>query len=648
MSFIICRTISFAVLFFVTINLPVLAQTAQVRGRVISAETSEPIRGARVFLAETTLGAVTTSDGTFTLRNIPSGTYQLVTSSLGYKAHKESLTLLPKTDRTLTIQLLSSPVQLGNVVVTANRESASVCSEYIERLIPILLGTTPNGKRATLLNAEVIRCILGKDDNGERVVRFEADEPLVIENKTLGYRIRYYMENVGFYLRLRADGGGSEWYIGVMEFEELPARDSNEIKRWQQQREETYKGSFRHFLHCLIDGTWRNAGFEITSIDYPDTYLRGKGSGVRARVGNIPLQSISTLTKRLSLPGAIEVVAQKGKPAELEFVNYAQSTIFAKSHQRSSLLLPQSLTVDVQTQGVLKRPTDITIYGYWGWQRLADELPLNYSPAQILMSSAKQNTLDTATPRPYNLNNSDNADSIRTRTLLSSALQAYKQKNFLSAKYLLDTLLSIAPNQAEAYFYRGLAQLNLNAKKLGCADCIIAQFLGYPEAEQAVQRFCIQAKTVENDSLKTYRTENVVVEGQTLQSKEAWSNLRALAPHIRLAALQLGAITQRKATTVIDPSSVDTFASREKEMALTEYDCQASRIKTSSASRLSLQCIGKLVKEQAYETHDKELQAIARRIEALIRDIHHAEPTNRTTLIVYLRSEFAAFLALML
>lgn len=426
------------------------------------------------------------------------------------------------------------------------------------------------------------------------------------------------MENVGFYLRPRADGGSSEWYTGAMEFEELSARDSNELQRWQKQREETYKGSFRHFLHCLIDGTWRSAGFEITAIDYPDTYLRGKGPGGRTRLDSISLQSISALTKRFSLPGAVEVITQKGKPAELEFVNYAQSTVFGKSHQRSSLLLPQSLTVDVQTQGVLKRPTDITLYGYWGWQRLADELPLNYVPANVFPTLAKSNTLDTAITRPQNLNN---ADSIRTRTLLNSALQAYKQKNFLPAKYLLDTLLSIAPNQAEAYFYRGLTQLNLGAKKLGCADCMLAQFLGYADAEQAVQRFCAQPKTAENDSLKTYRTENVVVEGQTLQSKEAWSNLRALAPHIRLAALQLGAISQRKATTVIDPSSVDTFASREKEMALTEYDCQVSRIKTSSASRLSLQCIGKLVKEQAYETHDKELQAIARRIEALIRDI---------------------------
>lgn len=137
MSFIIYRTISFAVFFIVTIYLPVFAQTAQVRGRIISAETDEPIRGARVFLAETTLGAVTTSDGTFTLRNIPSGTYQLVTSSLGNKAHKESLTLLPKTERVVTIQLSPMPVQFGNVEVTASRENASTCSEYIERLIPI-------------------------------------------------------------------------------------------------------------------------------------------------------------------------------------------------------------------------------------------------------------------------------------------------------------------------------------------------------------------------------------------------------------------------------------------------------------------------------------------------------------------------------
>jgi hypothetical protein len=625
--------------------------TTDISGTVTNAETGEPIRGARVFLAETSIGAITTSTGSFTLRRVPAGTYQITASSLGYSTRKEPLTVAPQSSSNIrpserilsALRLSPKAVQLERIEVTAQRDNS--CADYLDRLSRMLLGTTPNAQRSRILNPEVIRCSFDKS-NGQRTVRFEADEALIIDNNALGYRIRYHLDNVGLYVYPSTDGSASEWFIGTIEFEEMLSKDSNQVLQWQQRRAETFHGSFRYFLCCLLDGSWRKAGFDIHSIDYPDRYLSGKGPGGKTRVDSITVQSISSMTKRLDFPGTIEVITQKGKAPEQEFKNFAQSTVFAQSAQRTSLLLPKSSAMDVLTQGVLKRPTDITFHGYWSWQRLSDELPLNYTPSQILkIDSAKNRDTDISEIKRYEKRTV--IDSNTKEVLFKTMLNAYTRKDFSAVIAILDTVLAFSPQEAEAYYYRGMAALNLGDKKRGCKDCLQAYFFGYTKAQQAIERFCSPPKIVQ-DSLKTYRTENVVVEAQTLQSKEAWNNLRALMPHIHYTATQLGANTQRRTATVLDASSVDSQLSREQELAPTDYDCQASAITSSRASRFSLQCIGKLIKEQANQTSDKEIQASARRIEYLIRDIYQAENQNRATLILYLRSEFAAFVALLL
>ena len=66
--------------------LPVLllAQDGKLRGKVTDKESGEPLIGANVLVEGSTLGASTDINGEYTILSVPSGTYSLKASYIGY------------------------------------------------------------------------------------------------------------------------------------------------------------------------------------------------------------------------------------------------------------------------------------------------------------------------------------------------------------------------------------------------------------------------------------------------------------------------------------------------------------------------------------------------------------------------------------
>ena len=65
-----------------------LAQTGTISGTVIDGFTDEPIPGAAVRLENTTRGAATDIDGTYTIDNVEPGTYTLVATFIGFRRYE--------------------------------------------------------------------------------------------------------------------------------------------------------------------------------------------------------------------------------------------------------------------------------------------------------------------------------------------------------------------------------------------------------------------------------------------------------------------------------------------------------------------------------------------------------------------------------
>ena len=217
------------------------AAPGAVQGRVVDAETGQPLLGAHVFLNNSTRGATTNAEGRYRLDNLPPGSSEIVASMLGFKAQTQRLRPRSTDAATLDFRLRPTVIKLGEIVVAATRPEH--WAAYLERFRTLFLGATNNAERCMMINPEVIDFTYNEDTDR---LRARTHEPLIIENRALGYRVYYHLQE---FESLR----GLVRYLGTSRFEELEPRNKRERRRWQRRRRRTYEGSLQHFLTTLFE-----------------------------------------------------------------------------------------------------------------------------------------------------------------------------------------------------------------------------------------------------------------------------------------------------------------------------------------------------------------------------------------------------------
>ena len=94
--------------------LPMVVSAQRLSGKVLDATTQQPLIGASLYWKNTTAGATTTTDGTFTLKRVH-GFDTLVVDYLGYDIWEQEIT--DKELNTITIELQPSAVGIDEVVI---------------------------------------------------------------------------------------------------------------------------------------------------------------------------------------------------------------------------------------------------------------------------------------------------------------------------------------------------------------------------------------------------------------------------------------------------------------------------------------------------------------------------------------------------
>lgn len=105
------------------------AQKGNLSGVVTDIKTGETLVGASVYIEGTTLGAMTDFDGSFTIENIPLGSYKVVCSFISYETQiKERVEIAGEHGKTINFNLGEAVVKLDDVKIVGrkNRESESV------------------------------------------------------------------------------------------------------------------------------------------------------------------------------------------------------------------------------------------------------------------------------------------------------------------------------------------------------------------------------------------------------------------------------------------------------------------------------------------------------------------------------------------
>ena len=102
------------------------AQSGGVTGKLIDADTEEPLIGANVLIVENSRGAATDLDGSFTISGLSYGTYTLRVSFLGYESMDKTVVVDGPTVNLGSIKLVSAGIMKDAVVVSGSRTAEKI------------------------------------------------------------------------------------------------------------------------------------------------------------------------------------------------------------------------------------------------------------------------------------------------------------------------------------------------------------------------------------------------------------------------------------------------------------------------------------------------------------------------------------------
>lgn len=348
-------------------------------GFVLNAEDKTPIVGARVFLENTSIGAITSPNGSFHIFGVPAGHHTIIASAIGYSLWRQAYNFdSTNRDKIINITMVPKPVQIKEVRVY-DRKKRIDTTAYIKELTILLLGVSANAEQTKILNPEVLSVSIDEDENGIEIVTASASKPLLIENKSLGYRLYYYLNDCGYTKQV-------SWFDGHTFFEEIQEQSQETMRRYKEMRRRAYFGSLRHFLRSLATESVWEEGFTIKKVSDVTGYFHNGADLVNTDVHEIMSTTASVETRILSISTdpALEVIYNRSFIDE-RIYEKLRRTAFArkKNNEQASLLIPKSPQTLFRTSGDFENSRAVRIVGYWGWLRLADELPSTYIPDNV-------------------------------------------------------------------------------------------------------------------------------------------------------------------------------------------------------------------------------------------------------------------------
>lgn len=337
--------------------------TAVVQGTALDASTGTPLAGAHAFLGETMIGTATDADGRFALTNIPSGPHTLWISMIGYEPEKQDFIVGDTTSFTFDLSLQPMVLALGEVTVNARKDRRwKKRYNTFERLF---LGESDLSDFVTITNKEVL------DFDANWLGRFSAKaaESLLIENEALGYRVQYVLKEF-------SREGITIRYDGDPFFEEMEPATTEQAIMWEENRKEAYLGSFKHFLLALLDGSTYEAGFRLKQIPSVED-IRDQNRRFSVDPDDLLRAGENPGDLLLAFRGVIEITYVN----EYEGPDYQKwqgsSPHRRRQHQRSWIRLTTGPTL-IDPIGEIVDPYGVTVYGYYAFERVANDLPKEY------------------------------------------------------------------------------------------------------------------------------------------------------------------------------------------------------------------------------------------------------------------------------
>jgi hypothetical protein len=374
------------------------------KGIVLDQSKKKPVIKALVFLNGTTIGTSTNEQGGFAL-NIPNGRHTLVISSVGFETQNQIINTDNFSD-SITINLEISQSQK----IPADHYGKNAFENWINFFLINFIGTSINAQDCKIKNTKSIHFLASEED--DELSAF-ADEPLVIENKALGYTILYKLES--FNCNFKAQ---SLSYMGYAFFQPMNG-NTDKQKKWEKRRSETYFGSMMHFMRSVYLNKIVEEGFEVRALrkirnipGYPPNQVQSNDlhsvkttdssktfapdssfvDDYRDQIANADNYKDVIGT---TLSGDSIARESDGNTAVLDFTNFLLiiyrgrkgSFEFDQQYNEvdmtSQLILLNRKTVEIEADGSYYDPRNLMILGYWASsEKIANVLPFDYQPSK--------------------------------------------------------------------------------------------------------------------------------------------------------------------------------------------------------------------------------------------------------------------------
>jgi len=332
-----------------------------VLGKVIEAETKQPLAGASAYCQNTTQGTVSNAQGLFYM-HLPNGGYDMVVTYTGYEKKVIRISNnLPKVD-TMLIELAKEDKSLSEVAVVASTEDPDGLNKYGKFFSQNFIGNTGNAGQVTIQNPEILKFYYSKKRNRLKIM---AREDLIILNYALGYKIRYQLDSFSYDY-----SSNITQYTGSPLFQEMDSTE--EVKaQWLKNRARTYLGSRLHFMRSFYDSSLTKQGFIIEKLNEDSQGVKGT---FITDLYNEQEYLADSGEVEINWSGRYRISYGSAKPDKqfLEEYKLPANTRFQIT------VLDISDGFVIEKNGYFYEQYDVINNGYWAWKKLAEQLPYDY------------------------------------------------------------------------------------------------------------------------------------------------------------------------------------------------------------------------------------------------------------------------------
>jgi hypothetical protein len=336
-----------------------------ISGKIIDEETKLPLQAASVFAENTTLGTATNERGYFSLM-LPSGGYSIVVTFTGYQTETRRVTAADAGNE-MVIEIKKKEKSLEEFVVKSSSEVEDGLTKYGDFFTDNFIGTTLNSKQTYIKNKDALRFFYYKRSKRLKII---TKAPLEIVNDALGYTIKYQLDSF-----VHEYNTGVSLYTGYPLFQEMQSTDAGQLEKWHAARKVAYNGSILHFMRSMYQKKLREEGFEIQFI------VKNKD-----KENAIPIKDFyGAVNYSMDDSSNVAEILPRQKDIAVIYKNEASPDIYLTANPEASSKFQLSVlsflpneSLDIEQNGFYYDQNDVTITGYWGWEKVADMVPYDF------------------------------------------------------------------------------------------------------------------------------------------------------------------------------------------------------------------------------------------------------------------------------